>query len=349
MGGLLRRCWVFLGALAGSGALQNCSDKSVLELPRVDVSDGNISTTWSLVASLLASHGAVVVEKAATAAAMEQLAHQLEADPSATFRGEEGSFAGHDITRNSAKPLGESTVARELATHPGILSVVESYLGPWCKRIRLGAATAMYVEPPADIRSPPAPPQVLHRDDMLWPASGWMNAADQCTKIKRPAFSVSVMWAVTPFTTLNGATRLVVGSHLQCPRTELPSNETPVATATLDQGSAVLWAGGTFHGAGARASADAIPPGLELRKASTRKGMFFFYNVGWVYPEHNFFNAIPLDVIHSFSPMLRGLMGYDGLNAKPHPWYTGPVYSLPYLGGRDGHVAGDAIGKKQTA
>lgn len=217
----------------------NCSDsqQTILDIPRVDASQWS---DWAAVASLLESHGAVVLEKAARQEAMEQLASELEADRSATFRGEEGSFAGQDITRNSAKPLGESEWARRLAADERILSIVERYLSPWCKRIRLGAATAMYVEPPEDVYQQPAPPQVAHRDDMLWAASEWVHTADQCSKEPRPAFSVSVMWAISNFTSYNGATKVAVGSHKQCPRTKMPTEDMHFVTATMNQGDAVF-------------------------------------------------------------------------------------------------------------
>ena len=56
--------------------------------------------------------------------------------------------------------------------------------------------------------------------------------------------------------------------------------------------------------------------------------------------EHNFFNAIPHDVIMSFDEKLLDLIGYFGENAVEHPWYIGPVYTQPYLGGPEGATAG---------
>jgi hypothetical protein len=34
-----------------------------------------------------------------------------------------------------------------------------------------------------------------------------------------------------------------------------------------------------------------------------------------------------------FSDKLRDLVGHSGDNAMEHEWYTGPVYTQPYLGG----------------
>lgn len=342
---MLLHCLVW--SLLSSAALAtNCSDDTQRVTRSVARIDASATSDWTMVAALLESDGAVILENAASEEWMMQLADELEADRSATFRGEEGSFAGHDITRNSAKPLGESEIARRLAADEKILAVVERHLSPYCNRIRLGAATAMYVDPPENMDEDPAPAQVLHRDDALWEASEWMSREGQCHN-ERPALSVSVMWAVSNFTEHNGATRVALGSHKQCPRTKLPTEDMDLDLALLNPGDCILWTGGTFHGAGARSKPSDVPGGLT-RHESTRKGMFFFYNLGWLYPEHNFFNAIPLSVINTFPQKLKSLMGYDGQNAIPHPWYTGPVYSLPYLGGPNGHPAGDSIGAKQT-
>lgn len=291
------------------------------------------------VARLLGEYGAVVVEGAASEAAMDELARDIERDRSGTFRGNDGSFAGKDITRNSAKPLGESGVARELATNELVVGVAEQYLGPWCKRIRLGACTAMYVEPPDDMAEPPAPPQVIHRDDMLWVAADWMHSESLCHKESLPAFGISVIWAVSDFTALNGATRVAVKSHKQCPRTKDPPPDTTFAQAVMPKGSVLLWDAGTFHGAGARANYTSD----LTRHASTRKSLFFQYQLGWLQTEHNFHNAMPADVIRSMPDKLKSLLGYDGINAKDHPWYSGPVYTLPYMGGSQGHAAGEGV------
>ena len=45
---------------------------------------------------------------------------------------------------------------------------------------------------------------------------------------------------------------------------------------------------------------------------------------------------MPPEVLRSFAPRLRDLVGLTGENAVEHPWYTGPVYTMPYLGGPGG-------------
>jgi ectoine hydroxylase-related dioxygenase (phytanoyl-CoA dioxygenase family) len=152
--------------------------------------------------------------------------------------------------------------------------------------------------------------------------------------LRFPQLSVSAMWAGSDFTAENGATRVVLRSHRQCPRTTMPTSDMQYAQAVMPQGSVLLWVGGTFHGA---ASAKPFDTSTER---SPRHGLLFIYNLGLLRSEHNFFNAIPNDIIMGFDQELLDLLGYYGENAVEHPWYTGPVYTQPYLGGPQGASAG---------
>jgi len=275
-------------------------------------------------ARLLRDYGAVVMEDLATSDTMDVLAADLAKDTSGTFFGSKDSFAGATTSRNAAKPLGESAVARELATSEKVLAVVDDILKPYCKRIILGTCSAIDV-------SPGGAPQVLHRDDSMW--------ASELLCGSEIHFSVSVMWAVSDFDEANGATRVALHSHEGCPR---QNGTEPVAAATMAKGSALLWLGGTLHGAGG-SSATTTTVAKNLENKAKRRGLLFIYNLGFLRSEHNFHNAIPPDVIRSFPKDLRDLLGYDGQNAVEHQWYTGPVYAQPYLGGPKGSASGDGV------
>ena len=67
------------------------------------------------------------------------------------------------------------------------------------------------------------------------------------------------------------------------------------------------------------------------------------YALGWLRTEHNFHWAMPAAVLKSFEPPLQELIGMAGSNAVEHPWFTGPIYSLPYQGGPDGSAAGEGV------
>ncbi|CAJ1441099.1 unnamed protein product [Effrenium voratum] len=101
----------------------------------------------------------------------------------------------------------------------------------------------------------------------------------------------------------------------------------------MARGSVALWLGNTLHGAGAHSG----------KEPSARHGLVFIYNLGWLKPEHNFHWAMPPGVLRSFSPKLQELIGLFGQNAVEHEWYTGPVYTQPYLGGPSGSSAGEGV------
>ena len=184
--------------------------------------------------------------------------------------------------------------------------------------------------------------QVLHRDDSMWGASSW-KWLPQTPDEGRPQFSVSCMWAVSDFTTTNGATRFIPGSHRwfrdntdNYGEAFLPkgiADGTHTVQAAMKQGSCVLWAGGTLHGACGQV------PG----NTTQRNGLLYIYNLGYLKPEHNFHWSMPHEVLTSFSERLLDLIGYSGANAIKHPWYTGPVYTLPYQGGAGGSTAGEGV------
>ena len=287
---------------------------------------------------LLHTYGAVVIEKLVDPANMETLKADLS-DKAGTFFGSKGSFAGEQTTRNAAKCLGESKVAQDLAINSVTVGIVKRVLEPFTKRVVLGTNSAISVVGPRSPDEPPAPPQVIHRDDSMWSGDWITNMA--CSNpnyeslIQRfPQLSVSVMWAASDFTSENGATRVALGSHHQCPRTTNPPPDTNYSQAVMPQGSVLLWLGGTFHGA-----ASAKPYDATLQR-KTRHGLLFIYNLGLLRSEHNFFNAIPNDILRSFDEELLDLLGYYGENAVDHPWYIGPVYTQPYLGGPQGASAG---------
>ena len=292
----------------------------------------------------LRQNGVVVLENIVAPEKMDMLLKELQT-ARGVFHGAVGSFAGHHTLRNAAKPLGESTVAQELAVHPLVLATVEEILRPWCKRINLGTCSMISVEAPPSLDEKPAPPQVLHRDNSMWGASTW----PWLPSTGRPEFSVSVMWAASEFTEHNGATRFLPGSH-RWPHqkheaydkgSSLPEGitEKDVIPATMPKGSVVLWCGNTLHGAGAHAPRQVN----DDHVLSTRHGLLFIYNLGWLKPEHNFHWAIPASVMKAFSPKLSELVGLFGENAVEHDWITGPIYTQPYLGGPDGSKAGEGV------
>src|SRR3546814_7732754 len=83
--------------------------------------------------------------------------------------------------------------------------------------------------------------QYPHRDHDLWPA---IKSGQQ--------FQINVMWPLSPFTAENGATRLWPGSHRL--GYDGDTSESVAVPAVCQPGDALVWLGGTLHGAGANVS-----------------------------------------------------------------------------------------------
>mmetsp|Transcript_25660 Transcript_25660/g.84494 ORF Transcript_25660/g.84494 Transcript_25660/m.84494 type:complete len:302 (-) Transcript_25660:94-999(-) len=293
-----------------------------MELPRLEAS----ASSSEEVADALLSAGACVLTRAASSASASATARELNSQTG--FSGAKGSFAGTDSRRNAGKPIGESTGAAELAVAQCVLAPVRAILTKWCRRVALGTCSHITVVHPPE-GEPPHPPQVLHRDDGMWGASQWPLAAGA----PKPTLSVSAMWALSDFTAANGATRVVLGSHTREDE-DLEEAERRSVAAEMAPGDVLLWLGSTLHGAGAHSGEGS---------AGERSGLLFIYNLGWLRNEHNWHHAMPLEVMRSLSEELQDLIGLTGANAMEHEWYTGPVYTQPYLGAPNKAINGDGV------
>ena len=82
-----------------------------------------------------------------------------------------------------------------------------------------------------------------------------------------------MLWALTPFTPENGATRLAKGSHRW--DLERPPRDDELSVATMEPGSCIVFRGGVFHGAGMNHTSD------------TRAALVLCYSLGWLRQEEN--------------------------------------------------------------
>jgi ectoine hydroxylase-related dioxygenase (phytanoyl-CoA dioxygenase family) len=130
-----------------------------------------------------------------------------------------------------------------------------------------------------------------------------IHADDQLIPIPKPHPPVvcNTMWALSDFTSANGATRVVPGSHLldHSPDYGAPYDSVP---AEMARGSVLVWHGSLWHGGGANTTVE------------PRLGLAMNYCAGYVRQQENQQLGIPVDVARRFSPRLRELVGYGVYN-----------------------------------
>ena len=167
-----------------------------------------------------------------------------------------------------------------LVEHLAILELLDDHLRP--SRI-LAACQATRIHPGETV-------QLLHCDDDL---AGVARP--------RPPWSVSVMWALSPYRPANGSTLLVPGSH-RWDTTRRPT-ERETISLDLETGSALVWLGGIYHGAGANTSGD------------TRTGVSIIYFQPWLRQVENMVLAVGPEAAANFSPTIQRLLGYGTVEA----------------------------------
>lgn len=189
-----------------------------------------------------------------------------------------GGFYG-ERTKRFGSLLRRSGHAAALVQAPLILGVVEKMLGDWCDTIQLNLSQAIEIHPGAL-------PQFPHRDEDMWQGEKGFHE-----------YLVNVIWPLTPFTEVNGATRIHPASHGRSTTDETGSLQ-PAIVAECDPGSAILFLGSTLHGAGGNRTDD------------VRRAVVVSYCLGWLKPYENQWLAYPPEIARTFSAELAALVGY---------------------------------------
>ena len=188
-----------------------------------------------------------------------------------------GNFYG-ERTRRFGRVLARSGLAIPLVTHPLVLGVVRRALEPWADHFQLNLTQGIAIHPGEIAQMP-------HRDQDMW--GGPKGKLE---------YLVNVMWALTPFTRENGATRLWRQSHMH--RIDKDFCEGDEEVPEFGPGSALLFLGSTLHAAGAN------------RSRGVRRGLIAGYSLGWLKTYENQFLAYPPQLARRFDRELTDLIGY---------------------------------------
>ena len=200
----------------------------------------------------------------------------------------EGYFWGYK-TKRMGGLIAKSKSSHGLITHPFILKIVQEILGPYCSRFHLNLTQAIKIEP-GEIK------QVLHRDHEVFPFE------------KKGECLINVMWALDDFTELNGATRIVPGSHMLNLERDPEGNQ--VVSAEMPRGSALIYLGSLTHSGGAN------------RTNKARTGMAIGYSLGWLRQAENQYLALPPEKARRLPKELSSLIGY-AIHEPNLGWFEG--------------------------
>lgn len=253
------------------------------------------SASAAAVVDVLRRDGGVIVRDLAPVGVIEACAGELRSSFNEFDESQRTDFSGPKTLRCGGV-LRYAPSCAALIAHPMVLGVADAVLLPACAEYQIGSTTGIEILPGES-------EQQLHRDDTPYPI-----------QIAGLELQFAVMWAFTDFTSENGATRVVPGSHRYLRAWHRP-DLTNWASAAMPKGSALFYLGSTWHGGGAN------------RSRSPRTGLINTYCLGWLRSEENHCLEVPPLVARRYDERVRRLLGYTTHGAGHD--------QLGYFGGDD--------------
>ena len=220
--------------------------------------------------------GAVILDDVLSDGFIAALREETDPYMEHTSNGED-HFAGHHTTRTGGL-LVRSEKCRELIEHDTILNPCNEFLAPYCERVQLHLTQIIRIRPGETA-------QTIHRDRWAW---------GKHLSHLEPQFNT--IWAITDFTSENGATQVVPGSTQWPDDQEIQPEQ--ITRAEMKAGSVLVYSGSVFHGGGANTS------------DQDRIGINITYALGWLRQEENQYLSCPPELAKDLSPTLQGLAGY---------------------------------------
>jgi hypothetical protein len=230
------------------------------------------------VAAVLAEDGCVSVAELVAPQVMDTIHAEMAPYIEATPMGPD-DFSGHR-TRRSGSMIARSPSFRPLANHPLVTGTLDQVLGDHATSYQLHLTQVIDI-------GPGEPGQLVHRDQWAFDFFPFPSGYEvEC----------HVMWAMTDFTELNGATRVIPGSHKWEDKLRPQYDET--VPAEMPKGSVFFYVGSVYHGGGANQSDE------------RRLGINVGYTLSWLRQEENQYLACPPDVARTIDEDLAKLIGY---------------------------------------
>ncbi|MEL0007677.1 MAG: phytanoyl-CoA dioxygenase family protein [Luminiphilus sp.] len=233
-------------------------------------------TESSAIVAAVQQDGAVILDNVLSESFIAALREETDPYMEHTSNGED-HFAGHHTTRTGGL-LVRSEKCRELIEHESILAPCNEFLAPYCERVQLHLTQIIRIRPGETA-------QTIHRDRWAW---------GKHLSHLEPQFNT--IWAITDFTSENGATQVVPGSTQWPDDQEIQPEQ--ITQAEMKAGSVLVYSGSVFHGGGANTS------------DQDRIGINITYALGWLRQEENQYLSCPPELAKDLSPTLQGLAGY---------------------------------------
>jgi len=270
----------------------------------------------SAIVTAVQQDGAVILDDVLSEGFIAALREETDPYMEHTSNGED-HFAGHHTTRTGGL-LVRSEKCRELIENQTILNPCNEFLAPYCERVQLHLTQIIRIRPGETA-------QTIHRDRWAW---------GKHLSHLEPQFNT--IWAITDFTSENGATQVVPGSTQWPDDQEIKPEQ--ITQAKMKAGSVLVYSGSVFHGGGANSS------------DQDRIGINITYALGWLRQEEKQCLRCPPELAKDLSPTLQGLAGYamgqyalgyftppgapgEGPEVVPPQYALGITESLSTMGG----------------
>ena len=234
-------------------------------------------TSTESIIEVIERDGAAIVADMVDRGTIEQMRSELGPYIERTPMGGD-DFTGRSTQRTGAL-VARTPTCRGFVLNEPILSVANGFLGRFADRIILHLTQTIFIHPGQGR-------QVLHRDRLAWGTHMPLDIEPQ----------LNTMWALTDFTSANGATRIVPGSQSWDWQRRAKPEET--CQAEMPAGSVLLYTGSVLHSGGANEADD------------SRLGLNITYCLGWLRQEENQYLSCPPHIAKDLQPELQELLGY---------------------------------------
>ena len=252
----------------------------------VEVTHLGSSCSTDAVIEVLEAEGVVIVDDFVEQAWLQEFNAAIDSDVEAYTPYDYGEPEALDfLGRQTVRLNGLITKVPcyiDLVADERLLRVMDHFLAPNCGQYQLNSSEVIEIQCGES-------EQALHWDDVIWPVHFW--APDRLLQF-------NVMIAGTDFTTTNGATRVVPGSH-RWNHAESSVEPYEIAQATMRAGSAVFIPGKTLHGGGANTD------------GSQRRAIVASYVLGWLRTQENHLLHTTVEQAQDWPERVRALLGYE--------------------------------------